>query len=218
MSLPFIAYVVGGKAGEDDNVDMPAIIVAKPLKRPRIDVYYPELYGLEDKEVEKKLNERIFRQVDTMIRKQLNDVPFETEITGVFDIKNNQRNIVSVTNSHYSYSGGAHGITIQRSLTMNISNGDIYSLKDLFQPNAPYVDRLNEIIVQQIHDRKLDLLGDYPGIHPNQYFYIADKALVIYFQLYELQAYVYGFPYFVISVFDIQDIIKEDGPLGVMIY
>ena len=47
-----------------------------------------------------------------------------------------------------------------------------------------------------------------------QHFYIADKTLVIYFQLYEITPYVVGLPMFPISVFDLADIIDESGPLG----
>ncbi|WP_368073024.1 RsiV family protein [Virgibacillus salinus] len=53
-------------------------------------------------------------------------------------------------------------------------------------------------------------------MQPDQDFYIADKALVIYFQLYEITPYVFGFPMFPISVYAIKDIINEDGPLGRM--
>ena len=45
---------------------------------------------------------------------------------------------------------------------------------------------------------------------------MADKALVIYFQLYDITPYVFGFPMFPISVYEIQDIIDENGPLGRM--
>jgi hypothetical protein len=37
------------------------------------------------------------------------------------------------------------------------------------------------------------------------------------YQLYELTPYVFGFPQFPISVYEIQDIIREDAPLGVML-
>ncbi|WP_337445661.1 RsiV family protein [Ornithinibacillus scapharcae] len=64
--------------------------------------------------------------------------------------------------------------------------------------------------------RDIQLIEDFTEISPNQDFYIADKSLVIYFQLYEITPYVYGFPMFPISVYQIQDIIREDGPLGRM--
>jgi hypothetical protein len=56
----------------------------------------------------------------------------------------------------------------------------------------------------------------FKGISPEQDYYIADKALVLFFQLYELTAYAYGFPYFPISIYDLQTIIDEQGPLGKM--
>ncbi|NEU31413.1 DUF3298 and DUF4163 domain-containing protein [bacterium LRH843] len=200
-----------------NTTQLPAKIVSRHLVKPRLDVYYLELADLKNHQIEKQLNERILRQVDTMIQKQSYDEGYTT-ITGGFEIKNNQRNIVSLTNSHYSYSGGAHGMTIQRSLTMDIQTGQLYSLKDLFKPNTDYIKRLNEIIDKQIKARDLPLLSEFKGIHPNQFFYIADKALVIYFQLYELVPYAWGFPYFVISVYEVQDLVEEDGAFGRMSY
>ncbi|MGI6066429.1 MAG: RsiV family protein, partial [Bacillota bacterium] len=94
--------------------------------------------------------------------------------------------------------------------------GRLYQLQDLFKPGADYVARLSEIIGIQIERRNIPILGEFTGIRPDQDFYIADKALVIYFQLYEITPYAYGFPYFPISVYEIQDIIDEEGPLGKM--
>lgn len=62
----------------------------------------------------------------------------------------------------------------------------------------------------------LQLIHDFTVIQANQDFYIADKVLVVYFQLYETTPYAFGFPMFPISVFNIQDIIGENGPLGQM--
>jgi hypothetical protein len=41
---------------------------------------------------------------------------------------------------------------------------------------------------------------------------------VLYYQLYEMTAYVFGFPYFPISIYEMADIVAEDGPLGRMMY
>ena len=61
------------------------------------------------------------------------------------------------------------------------------------------------------------MITEFTTIKPDQDYYIADKALVIYFQLYDLVPYAWGFPMFPISVYDIQDIIDENGPLGKML-
>ncbi|HNU79629.1 MAG TPA: RsiV family protein, partial [Bacillota bacterium] len=68
----------------------------------------------------------------------------------------------------------------------------------------------------QITDRNIDLLDEFKGIRPDQDFYIADKSLVLFFQLYEITPYYMGLQYFPISVYQIQDIIAEEGALGIM--
>ncbi|MCM3712518.1 DUF3298 and DUF4163 domain-containing protein [Alkalihalobacillus oceani] len=196
---------------------LPVQVIARQLVQPRLDIYYPELSGLANQQVQEKLNRRIVKQVMTMIKKQGYEKEPQTVITGGFEVKTNQRDIISLTNNHYAYSGGAHGLTIQRSLTMNTVTGDIYTLKDLFKPGANYSKALNAIIRRQIKERDLPLLTEFKGIAPNQYFYIADKALVLYFQLYELLPYAAGIPYFVIPVYELEHIVAEDGPLGRMI-
>ncbi|WP_413374709.1 DUF3298 and DUF4163 domain-containing protein [Alkalihalobacillus sp. 1P02AB] len=197
---------------------LPVGIKARHIVEPRIDIFFPQITGLSNRTIEKNLNERIETQVYRMIRKQGYLENPQTEITGGFDLKNNQQNILSLTNSHYSYSGGAHGLTMVRSLTMDVESGKVYALKDLFKKGAKYQERINHLIREQIKSRNMDMLNEFKGIHPNQYFYVADKSLVIYFQLYELQAYVYGLTYFPISVYAFEDIIDEEGPLGKMIY
>ncbi|ARK29092.1 DUF3298 and DUF4163 domain-containing protein [Halalkalibacter krulwichiae] len=197
---------------------LPADIISRHIVSNRLDVYYPQLHRLKDYTVQMMLNERIKKQVMTMMKKQGYKENPQTTITGGYEIKTNQRDIVSLTNSHYSYSGGAHGVTLLKSLTMNIKNGFVYSLKDLFKPSTDYKNRLNFLINEQIKERELPLIAPFEGVSSNQYYYISDKALIIYFQLYELLPYAWGFPYFVISVYDIQDLLIEDGALGRMVY
>jgi hypothetical protein len=140
------------------------------------------------------------------------------QMDGTFEIKNNQRGVLSLSLLNYTFTGGAHGNTLQKSLTFDADTGHSYTLNQLFKPNSNYEERLNAIIQAQIKARELPLLVDYPGITPDQDFYIADKSLVIYFPLYDILPYVWGFPYFPISVFEIQDIIDEEGPLGELMY
>lgn len=140
------------------------------------------------------------------------------EMDGSFEVKTNQRGVLSLSLLNYTFTGGAHGNTLQKSLTFDADTGRSYKLADLFKPGSDYKKRLNTLIEAQIKSRNLPLLETYPGISNDQDFYIADKALVIYFQLYELVPYAWGFPYFPISVYDLQDIVDENGPLGEMMY
>lgn len=139
-------------------------------------------------------------------------------MNGSFEIKTNERGVLSLSLLNYAFTGGAHGNTLQKSLTFDADTGRSYTLAQLFEKGSPYEARLNAIIQAQIKARELPLLGEYPGITSDQDYYIADKSLVIYFPLYAIVPYAWGFPYFPISVFAIQDIIDEDGPLGEMVY
>ncbi|UUZ84241.1 DUF3298 and DUF4163 domain-containing protein [Paenibacillus sp. P26] len=138
-------------------------------------------------------------------------------MTGFYEIKTNERGVLSLSIFNYAYSGGAHGLTLQKSLTFDVQTGNLYGLYDLFFHGIDYVKSLSDLIQQQIQGRRLPLLSEFRGIRPDQDFYIADKALVVYFQVNEITAYVYGFQYFPISVYQIQDMINE-RPLGTMMY
>lgn len=196
----------------------PVCINTMKLTMPKLEVYYPSIGGISDINVQKKMNNTILNLVYQMIEDQGYYKNTETTITGYFEIKNNQRGILSLTLSNYAFSGGAHGMTIMKSLTFNVETGEEYSLSQLFKPGSNYVKVLSELIKVQIRERDIPVIEEFCAIKPNQDFYIADKILVLYFQLYELVPYAYGFPQFPISVYTIQDIINEDGPLGRMLY
>ncbi|WNQ08975.1 DUF3298 and DUF4163 domain-containing protein [Paenibacillus aurantius] len=196
----------------------PVKVISHRLTGRKLNVVYPVVESLPHPEVQRKINEAILTEVRAMLRAQDYPANPDTEVTGYYEIKTNERGVLSLSLFSYAYSGGAHGITLQRSLTFAIQTGEKYSLKDLFKPETDYIRIVNRQIEEQIMARQIPLLEEFKTIRPDQDFYIADKALVVYFQLYELTAYVYGFTYFPLSVYSLQPYIREDGPLGTMIY
>lgn len=185
--------------------------------KPKVRVYYPVIYGLSNSRVEQKINRSIMSTLNRLLRDQGLFMKELQEMVGYFEVKTNERNILSLALNVYSYTGGAHGTTVLRSLTFDITTGKRYLLKDLFKSNTNYEARISKLIQDQIRERNIPVLEPFKSIKPDQDYYIADKSLVIYFQLYELVPYVYGFPYFPISIYDIQDMIDEEGPLGKML-
>jgi hypothetical protein len=126
-----------------------------------------------------------------------------------------ERGILSLTLSNYAYSSPmAHGYTIVKALTFNVLTGKQYSLGDLFKPGSDYVGVLSAEVSAQIKQRNLPLLNGFTAISPNQDYYLADKSIVIFFQLYEITPYYVGFPMFPISVYDVLSIAAEPGPLS----
>lgn len=182
-------------------------------------IYYPQVIGLPSNYTQQSINKAIYRLVQFLIQQQYRQQGADSfvEMIGSYEIKTNERNILSLSLTNYAYAyEHAHGLTLMKSLTFNVQTGKQYQLKDLFKPGSNYIEVLSEIIQHQIDERHIQLLNGFPGVSPHQDFYIADKALVLYFQLYEITPYYIGFPMFPISVFALQDIIDENGPLGQM--
>ncbi|WP_202080556.1 DUF3298 and DUF4163 domain-containing protein [Caldalkalibacillus salinus] len=201
-----------------NGVQLPVLVHPRTLSAPHVEITYPEISGTH-RMAQERINAVINRTVHELIRDQGYYHTPHMEMTGTFEIKTNERGILSLTLSNYAYApGAAHGLTLMYALTFDIHTGRTYSLAELFKPGADYVNRLSTLVQQQIESRQLPILAPFEGIQPNQPYYIADKALVLYYPLYELVPYVYGFPYFPISVYDIQDILDEEGPLGRMLY
>lgn len=182
-----------------------------------VTIDYPAVKGLESPTVQHRINRTIVAAADMLMREQGFYKEQNIEMLGWYEIKTNERGILSLTIGNYAFTyPSAHGLTIVKGLTFDVNSGDIIELKDLFKPEADYVKVLSGIVEQQIIDRNIDLLDEFKGIKPDQDFYIADKSLVLFFQLYEITPYYMGLQYFPISVYQIQDIILEDGPLGIM--
>lgn len=198
---------------------LPVSIQTMVIKQQGSTIYYPQVVGLQNTNVQQSINQSIFQLVQFLVQQQYQQQGADAfmEMIGSFEIKTNERNILSLSLSNYAFAyQHANGLTIMRSLTFDTDTGRSYNLKDLFKPGSNYVDVLSQIVQKQISERNIHLLGKFPGISPDQYFYIADKALVLYFQPIEITAHYFGFPMFPISVYEIQDIIDENGPLGRM--
>ena len=199
-------------------MDFPVSIQTKkiPHASPTVNIYYPVIFDLEDQNIQLKMNHAIVSLLNKILIEQNYYESNLVELLATFEIKNNQRGILSLNLIVYSFTGGAHGMTIIKSLTFDTTTGKEYALKDLFKPGSDYEKTLSAIIQKDIINWDIQLLGKFEGIRPDQDFYIADTSLVIYFQLYEITPYVWGFPYFPIAILDIADIVKSESPLDTM--
>ncbi|WP_019006958.1 DUF3298 and DUF4163 domain-containing protein [Cohnella laeviribosi] len=193
------------------------IIIAN-IAQDHVKINVPVVTGGTNPGAKQKINDLIMEQTRSLMKEQGYPSPDIREMDGTFEIKTNQRGVLSLSLLNYAFAGGAHGNTLQKSLTFDADTGRSYSLGELFKPGSDYEKRLNRIIEAQIKARDLPLLEKFPGMAKDQDFYIADKSLVLYFPLYAIVPYAWGFPYFPISVYEIQDIIDEEGPLGEMLY
>lgn len=200
------------------GVQLPVDIKIGRIFMPKLEVYYPIVEGVREFLADQYMNHEIYNLTNSMIESQgYYENSAIMSMTGTFDLKTNEEGVLSLSLLNYFFSGGAHGMTVQKSLTFDVQSGKSFKLEELFKENSNYQKVLSDIIAKQIKERDLPLLTEFKGIGPDQDYYVADKSLVIYFQLYELVPYAWGFPYFPISLYEIQDLIREDGPLQELI-
>lgn len=206
-------------------IQNPVQIITRTIVIPnqQIAIDYPVVVGMVNQIVQQKINTAILFLVKKLFRDQTNQLINQgyknprITVQGWYEIKTNERGILSLTIGNYTMAfPAAHGLTIIKSLTFDIHTGKAYRLNELFKSGSDYVEVISENIRKQIAEREIPLLGEFKGINPEQDYYIADKALVVYFQQYEITPYYVGLPMFPISVFDLQSILRENGPLGIM--
>lgn len=195
----------------------PAQFSIQTIKKDGIEIYFPKVIHLKDKRLQRKINLEIVKRVDRLIDEQYEQQGASafTEMIGTFEVKTNERNILSIFFVNYAFAEFfAHGLTLVDSLTIDLNTGEVYQLKDLFKVGTNYVEVLSETIRKQIKKRSIETLNSFHQINKDQSFYIADKSLVIYFQAYDITPGYVGIPMFPINGFFLEDILKEKGALG----
>jgi hypothetical protein len=181
---------------------------------PPVNIRVPQVYGLSNPAAESAVNRQILQQAQSLHDQQVQaQIPGTTEMDAYYEIKTNERNVLSLIQVNGAYTPPmAHGMTFAGSLTFTLEDGKHWPLSELFKPGAAYVERLSELVAAQIRERDVPVLEPFRQIRPDQDYYLADKSIVIYFQLYELSPYYVGFPMFPISLYAVQDLIREGSP------
>lgn len=114
-------------------MDFPVSIRTEKLKNTPVQatVYYPLVTDLENKDAELKINQAIVNLLNKMLIDQNYYEPSLVELIANFEIKNNQRGILSLNLIVYSFTGGAHGMTVVKSLTFDVKTGHSFTLAEL---------------------------------------------------------------------------------------
>ncbi|WP_368668712.1 DUF4163 domain-containing protein [Sporosarcina sp. 6E9] len=138
----------------------PVRIITKkiPHNSPNVNVYFPAVTNLNNPDAQAKINHGIMTLLNEILIEQSYYKPELVEMVAYYEIKNNQRGILSLNLIVYSFTGGAHGMTIIKSLTFDTATGKKYTLKDLFKDGSNYVEQISAIIKVDIKKWKIQLL------------------------------------------------------------
>jgi hypothetical protein len=177
-------------------------------------VYYPEIEGLKDVDVQAKINEK-FKQEG--IPDFNSDEEGQTDYDQSFSVTMFKKNLLIVGTSSYSFSGGAHGMPGERYDHIDLQTGEFYRLSDLFKANSKYVKAINPIIEKQIaeHGEEKGVFQEsdlgFQGIQADHLFYIQGEALHIVFTPYEIGPYAAGFITFDIPFKELEAVLDKEG-------
>lgn len=129
----------------------------------------------------------------------------ETEITMQefvgrvdFDLKNSIE-ILSIKFNYYQYTGGAHRNPYSLSYNIDLATGENLKLIDFLEKNNLTPAEVEAFIKSEIKkDSDNYFQGDYgfQSLEEDQYYYLEDGELVIYFQPYAVAPYSTGMPEF----------------------
>ncbi len=190
-------------------------IIERKFQKPRADIIYPQIIGLKDKKLQCKINSLIRERVFQLLKEEGYKEDCSKTFSIGYEIKLKGKKILSIRIEAYFYAqGAAHGMTIVKGMTFNLENGQLYNISDIFDPKSNYLDRLSKIVKKEIKEKDIPLIVDFKGMNEDQEFYLTEKALILFYQLYEYTPYAYGIPEFIVPYFSIQDMIKEKIPIS----
>ena len=201
----------------DQEITITDLVIEEEQEALKIDMIFPLVQGLKDKQVEEKINQIIqeeiinFKnQLQTESEEYLKSAKSEEwEIrkyiaTTYYIVHYQKDDLLSLSVFYYSYTLGAHGYTLQRTYNFNLVNGEVILLGDIFKENKDYIDIINQEIKRQINLNPQEYFSEwsvFQSISQEQPFYFIEDGIVVYFGLYEIAPYASGIRYFKIPYF-----------------
>ncbi len=155
------------------------------------DIVYPVLKGMEDEELQEKINQKLYESVSFLLIEEMEE--YKPTYWNDYHVWRFDEDVLSTTFYVYSYmEGAAHPNLTLVSTNINMRTGEEYSLDQLFAADYDYKQDLFEKGKKQIEELGIHLLDDFKGIEDEQEFYMTDDGLVIYYQIYVYTPYAYG--------------------------
>ncbi len=185
------------------------------------EIEYPKVSVPGRRQSEARINAVIQSQVSEYLREaagpmyrnavedyntaQQQGYPFrQHNLTAVYTITLNENCTLSFYRDKYTYTGGAHGLTLRQSDSFDLCTGRMITLPSLFQhgehwyskvlaeilrqadeemqgENAPYFENYRELILQNFDQRS---------------FFLTDTGISVYYQQYDIGPYAIGLPVF----------------------
>ena len=188
------------------------LVIKEDHKALKVDMVFPLVQGVKDKQVEEKINQTIQKDVlnfkemlKTESEKYLQGAKEEGweirkyEASAYYIVHYQKDDLLSLSVFYYRYTLGAHGHTLQRAYNFNLESGEEILLGDILKGKRDYVDIINQEIKRQIELNPQEYFSEwsvFQSISEEQTFYLIEDGIVVYFGLYEIAPYASGIRYF----------------------
>lgn len=196
-----------------------------------IKVKFPQIEGLQNTQAQTRINQLI-KDLVTQVVDDFKQVAEEFKTSSViregyakgvldvsYDIVQANNSIVSIQFNIYEFTGGAHGMVLDRTFNYDVSSNKPLQLKDLFRPNTDYLERLSELSIKDLlsqaqpnsycPDCAKDSIQE--GASPKEdnfkLFTLENDRLVLIFNPYQVASYAEGQKRVKIPYRDIQDLL-----------
>jgi len=209
LTLILIAALSACKS--DSQKDTAIQFSESHVKTDSTDVVFPVILKLSTESLQNTINSLISNKAfESKNKAELKGRGFEKMNQYVrYEITYNIFPLLSILFDESVDFFGAHPANAVRSITLDVTDGKIYRLQDLFKPDVDYKIKLNEIAAKIIEEREYILLMDYEGIEENQEFYVTENEIVIYYQEYIYTTHAEGALFISIPYSEISDIMKK---------
>ena len=216
MASTFIYTIVLVQAQETKSmaqeITITDLVIKEDHKALKVDIVFPLVQGIKDKQVEEKINQTI--QKDVLNFKEMLQTYSEEYLQGAkeegweirkyeafayYIVHYQKDDLLSLSVFYYSYTLGAHGHTLQRAYNFNLENGEKILLSNILKEKKDYVDVINQEIKRQIELNPQEYFTEwsvFQSISEEQPFYLIEDGIVVYFGLYEIAPYSSGIRYF----------------------
>ncbi|RED64588.1 PdaC/SigV domain-containing protein [Cohnella lupini] len=205
--------VVGIEAIEENDIHVATAVIKEDGARKSLLINYPQLSGFSNDAVQSNINSLLKSEAEAKAEaarealaeavKGLDDSSVtEVSFDGTYTITYNEQGKLSLYVDYYSYTGGAHGLTVRVPYTFDLASGELITLKEAAGGDGKYVSIINDKIKSQIEARGLDLIEPFKTIEPDREFFLKHNGIVITFGQYEYTPYAAGMPEFEIPFED----------------
>ncbi|MBX7169972.1 MAG: DUF3298 and DUF4163 domain-containing protein [Pyrinomonadaceae bacterium] len=118
-------------------------------------------------------------------------------------------NLVAISFSDESYTGGAHPNHYTQTFNFDLKNKKRILLNDIFNPNTKYLQKLSQLSKAELGENLEFEDGIKPIAKNFSNFSLIKKGLLIYFNEYQVAPYVSGRQEIIISFDDLKDFMKK---------